>query len=393
MMAGSLRSDGKKVCDDAMMARALILAKRGQYTCMPNPVVGCVIAKNGIIVGEGWHHKVGGPHAEVNALARAGEKSRGATAYVTLEPCSHYGRTPPCVTALITAGITRVVYGMTDPNPKVYGQGLNILQQAGLVVEGPLFSAQSQPLIQGFVKRQQQGMPKVTVKLAMSLDGRTAMASGESQWITGIAARQDVQRLRARSCAIVTGVGTVLHDDPSLTVRASELGLDGRANPIEIAARQPLRVVIDSQLRTPREAKVLKPKLAENTGLSTDTKNFIQGATLIVTANNELQCERAETICLAASTGQVDLSSVLALLAKRECNNVLVEAGAKLAGAFFQAGLVDEFMLYMAPKLLGSSARPLLSLPLNNMDQQIELAITDIRRIGEDIRITATPIL
>lgn len=373
---------GPGSCDLEMMARALKLAARGQYTCMPNPAVGCVIAKGDVVVGEGWHQKAGEAHAEVNALQHAGDFAQGATAYVTLEPCSHYGRTPPCADALITAGVARVVYGMTDPNPKVSGQGLDKLRQAGIAVEGPILETDARQLNRGFIKRQEQDLPWVTVKLAMSLDGRTAMESGESQWITGPAARQDVQRLRAKSCAVVTGIGTVLHDNPSLTVRADELGFDCQEEAATVAVRQPLRVVVDSQLKTPADAKVL----------SSDR------ASLLVTAKDHSDRQDIEIVSLPDSSysgngGQVDLPALLALLAKKECNNVLVEAGAQLAGAFVHTGLVDELVIYMAPKLLGSSARPLLSLPFDRMDQQVELDIQDIRQVGADLRITAKPVV
>lgn len=371
----SLDIDSLGSRDIVMMARAMKLAARGQYTCMPNPAVGCVIVLNNSVVGEGWHQLAGEAHAEVNALQNAGELARGATVYVTLEPCRHFGRTPPCADALIEAGVARVVYGMSDPNPKVAGSGLEKLRQAGIAVEGPVLEVEAQQLNRGFIKRQQQGLPWVTVKLAMSLDGRTAMGSGESQWVTGSAARRDVQRLRAKSCAIVTGIGTVLHDDPSLTVRANELELDNAA---DIATRQPLRVVVDSQLKTPTDAKILS----------------VEGSAFIATACDDsltVPIEGAEVVCLAGDDGQVDLSALLKVLAEKECNRVLVEAGAELAGAFLQAGLVDEFVIYMAPKLLGSSARPLLSLPLDSMDQQVELDITDMRQVGDDVRITARP--
>lgn len=373
---------GPGSCDLEMMARALKLAARGQYTCMPNPAVGCVIVKGDVVVGEGWHQKAGEAHAEVNALQRAGDLAQGATAYVTLEPCSHYGRTPPCANALITAGVSRVVYGMTDPNPSVAGQGLEKLRQAGVAVDGPILEAEARQLNKGFIKRQEQGLPWVTIKLAMSLDGRTAMESGESHWITGPAARQDVQRLRSKSCAVVTGIGTVLHDNPSLTVRANELGFDCPEEAATVAARQPLRMVVDSQLKTPADAKVL----------SSD------GASLLVTAKGHSDRQDIEIVSLPDSSysgngGQVDLPALLALLAKKECNNVLVEAGAQLAGAFVQTGLVDELVIYMAPKLLGSSARPLLSLPFDRMDQQVELDVQDIRQVGGDLRITAKPVV
>lgn len=374
--------DGGSAIDQAMMAKAVKLAARGQYTCMPNPAVGCVIAKGDVVVGEGWHQLAGQAHAEVNALKQAGDKAKGATVYVTLEPCSHYGRTPPCVDALTVAGVARVVYGMTDPNPKVSGRGADKLKQAGIAVEGSTLEADARQLNRGFIKRQEQGLPWVTVKLAMSLDGRTAMASGESQWITGAAARQSVQRLRAKSCAIVTGIGTVLHDDPSLTVRADELGFDCPEEAKTVAARQPLRVVVDSELKTPADAKVL----------SSD------GASLLVTAKGHSDHQGIEIVSLPDSSylggsDQVDLPALLALLAKKECNSVLVEAGAELAGAFVHAGLVDELVIYMAPKLLGSSARPLLSLPFDRMDQQVELDIQDIRQVGGDLRITAKPVV
>lgn len=368
--------DGSAV-DQAMMARAVKLAARGQYTCMPNPLVGCVITSGDSVVGEGWHQFAGQAHAEVNALERTGSQAKDTTAYVTLEPCSHYGRTPPCADALIAAGVSRVVYGMTDPNPSVAGQGLEKLRQAGITVDGPILEAEARQLNKGFIKRQEQGLPLVTIKLAMSLDGRTAMESGESQWITGAAARQDVQRLRAKSCAIVTGIGTVLHDDPSLTVRADELGFENTAEAAKVAARQPLRVVVDSQLKTPADAKVLSS----------------EGEVFIVTAGNNTLKNNTEVVCLAENNGQVDLPALLTLLTEKECNNVLVEAGAELAGAFLQAGLVDEFVVYMAPKLLGSSARPLLTLPFERMDQQVSLDIQDVRQVGDDLRITAKPVV
>lgn len=366
--------------DGAMMARALKLAARGRYTCMPNPAVGCVITRGETIIGEGWHQYAGQPHAEVNALNSVGNNSdnnaSGATAYVTLEPCSHFGRTPPCADALIASGVSRVVYGMTDPNPRVSGQGLEKLRQAGIEVTGPVLEADARQLNRGFIKRQELGIPWVTVKLAMSLDGRTAMDSGESQWITGAAARQDVQRLRARSCAIVTGIGTVLHDNPSLTVRADELGFDSADEAANVASRQPLRVVVDSQLKIPEGAKLFS----------------VGGDTLIATAVVDAETNRGDVLCLPDGRGGVDLAALLNVLAAKECNNLLVEAGATLAGAFLQAGLVDEFVIYMAPKLLGSSARPLLSLPFDCMKEQVALDLVDIRQVGDDIRITATPV-
>ncbi|TNE82907.1 MAG: bifunctional diaminohydroxyphosphoribosylaminopyrimidine deaminase/5-amino-6-(5-phosphoribosylamino)uracil reductase RibD [Gammaproteobacteria bacterium] len=357
--------------DAGMMARALQLAARGCYTTMPNPAVGCVIARGDEVVGEGWHQRAGEPHAEVHALRAAGARAKGASAYVSLEPCSHHGRTPPCADALIEAGVARVVYGMQDPNPNVAGRGLEKLRQAGITVDGPLLEAEARALNRGFIKRQQQQLPRVTVKLAMSLDGRTAMASGESQWITGPAARSDVQRLRARSSAIVTGLGTVVHDNPALTVRAVDLGLE---NAEEIVRRQPLRVVVDSQLRIPRDCQLLGDS----------------GATLVASATGG-ELPGAEVVALDNGSGRVDLKALLGLLAQRECNEVLVEAGAELAGAFVAAGLADELVVYMAPKLLGSAARPLLTLPLQAMSEAQDVEIVDIRAIGDDWRITARP--
>ncbi len=360
--------------DLEMMARAIELARRGEYTTMPNPRVGCVLCRDGEIIGEGWHQRAGGPHAEVHALTAAGDKATGATAYVTLEPCSHHGRTPPCADALIAAGVSRVVYGMIDPNPQVAGAGIHRLQQAGIEVDGPLLQEQAQALNPGFSKRQREGLPRVTLKLAMSLDGRTAMASGESQWITGAAARSDVQRLRARSCAIVTGIETVLADNPSMTVRADELGLE---NSVEVASRQPLRVIVDSKLRIPPEATILQGELVL---LAT-----AKAATALTKLPN------AEIVPLPGSDGRVDLTALLAELARRQCNDVLIESGAVLAGAFLRQKLVDEMVYYVAPALLGSDARPLLQLPLQTMAEKIQLNTVDLRAVGNDWRIIATP--
>ena len=357
--------------DSQMMARAMTLAGKGKYTASPNPCVGCVLVQGETIVGEGWHRKAGEPHAEVNALRDAGDQAVGATAYVTLEPCSHHGRTPPCAEALIEAKVSRVVYGMQDPNPQVSGTGLEKLRAAGVEVDGPLLEEQAQQLNRGFIKRQQQGLPFVTVKLAMSLDGRTAMESGESQWITGPDARSDVQRLRARSCAVITGIGSILQDDPSMSVRADELGMeDDQAQ--SVAEQQPLRVVVDSQLRTPETAKILP-----------------QPGTVLIAAAKAGNLTGAEVISLPGD-GQVNLQALLQELAQRECNEVLVEAGAKLAGAFVAAGLVNELVVYTAPKLLGSEAKPLLELPFAEMAQQMSLEISDLRLVGDDIRITCS---
>ena len=366
--------------DIQMMAQALKLASRGKSTCMPNPVVGCVLVKNGDVLSEGWHAIAGEGHAEINALNAAGEEAHGSTAYVTLEPCCHYGRTPPCVDALIAAGVVRVVFGATDPDPKISGNGLAELKKAGILVEGPLLEAQAQQLNQGYIKRHQSGQPWVTVKLAMSVDGRTAMDDGASQWITGFHARRDVQRLRANYCAIITGVGTVLSDNPSLTVRyegVDDRALDEQELPRKMASKQPLRVVVDSQLKTPVGSKVLS----------------LPGSVLVASAVDRGMPghDGVETISLPNNNGQVDLIKLLKVLAEKGCNNVLIEAGSKLAGEFMLKGLVDELVIYMAPKLLGSMAMPLFSLPFASMAQQIELDITDIRQVGNDWRITANP--
>lgn len=359
--------------DHQFMARAVRLARRGLYTTDPNPRVGCVLVKDGVIVGEGFHLRTGEPHAEPNALAAAGAKAQGATAYVTLEPCCHHGRTPPCSDGLIEAGVSRVVLAMQDPNLKVAGGGKQQLQQADIEVEiGPL-QAEAQALNPGFIKRMQQGLPYVRCKLAMSLDGRTAMASGESKWITGAEARQDVQRLRARSSAIITGIETVLADDPSMNVR-----LDG------IEVQQPLRVVLDSTLRMPLDAKMLA----------------MPGKTIVVCcsevdADRETRLEQGgvEVVRLDGCIESIDLKLLLQLLAEREVNEVMVESGAVLAGAFISAGLVDELVVYMAPHLLGAGARGLVDIPgLEHMQDRVDLDIMDVRMVGKDMRITARPV-
>ncbi len=367
--------------DSRYMQRAIELAKGGLYSASPNPRVGCVLVRDGMIIGEGFHLRPGEGHAEVNALAAIADSgdARGATAYVTLEPCNHTGRTSPCSEALVRAGITRVVLAMQDPYPQVAGKGMETLRAAGISVDCGLLEAEARALNPGFLKRFEHGLPWVRLKLAMSLDGRTAMASGESQWITGPAARSDVQRLRARSCAIVSGVDSVVMDKASLTVRADELGLP---NGDEIATRQPLRVVLDSRLRLPADAGILKQP----------------GHTLVVAASGydseqrqALEAVGAEVLVMTGADGQVNLAALLKELAKRDCNEVMVETGATLAGAFWQSGLVDQLHVYMAPTLLGSEARPLMRLPFSQMDQQQRLLIDSIEPVGEDWRIDARP--
>ena len=358
-----------------MMARALQLARLGQYSAMPNPHVGCVLVRDGQVIGEGFTQPAGGNHAEVEAL-NAAQDARGATAYVSLEPCSHQGKTGPCADALISAGVSRVVAAMEDPNPLVAGRGLDKLREAGVVVECGLLESEAREVIPGFISRMSRGRPRVRAKLAMSLDGRTAMASGESQWITGPAARRDVQRLRARSCAIVTGVGTVLADDCSLLVRADELALDEPAASLA-ARRQPLRVVLDSALQTPPGAKVLR-------GCG-DTILFHADG-IVVPTILEQPCE-----ALPSGPGGLDLGEMVNRLCQRQCNEILVESGPRLAGAMLQAGLLDELIVYMAPTLMGNRARPLLELPLDEMSDQVPLEIADLRKVGKDWRITAVP--
>ncbi|CAA0093038.1 Riboflavin biosynthesis protein RibD [Halioglobus japonicus] len=366
--------------DTQMMARALQLARRGQYSAMPNPHVGCVLVRDGHIIGEGFTRPAGGNHAEVEALHAAGD-AKGATAYVTLEPCSHQGKTGPCADALVQAGVARVVVAMSDPNPLVSGQGLETLRAAGITVECGLLESEAQAVIPGFIARMTRGRGRVRAKMAMSLDGRTAMASGESQWITGPAARQDVQRLRAMSCAIVTGVGTVLADDCSLTVRPGELGLAHEEAQLA-ASRQPLRVVMDSRLQTPPGAKVLDG--SSSTLLCHDRA---------VAVPESIRATPAECLALYRDDTGLDLAGLMAHLATQQCNEILVESGPRLAGALLQAGLLDELIVYMAPALLGDQARPLLELPLQHMSEKVQLNLKDVRKVGTDWRFTAVPLL
>ncbi|MDP1930835.1 MAG: bifunctional diaminohydroxyphosphoribosylaminopyrimidine deaminase/5-amino-6-(5-phosphoribosylamino)uracil reductase RibD [Gammaproteobacteria bacterium] len=361
-----------------------INAATNVYSTTPNPRVGCVIVRDGVIVGTGWHQKPGLPHAEVVALREAGELACGATAYVSLEPCCHHGRTPPCTDALITAGVTEVIFAMLDPNPLVAGKGAQALRDAGVKVTWPLLEDDARTLNRGFIKRMDEGLPFVRCKLAMSLDGRTAMASGESQWITGPAARADVQKLRAESCAVLTGVNTVLSDNPGLNVRAEQLqGADvsiDRAN--EAAARQPLRVILDSSLRTPPESKILS----------------LPGDVLFLVGAPHLQqyarFQDSKALIREVPTvpgGRVDLRAAMTLLSSEfSCNEVLLEAGPTLGGAMIQAGLVDEVIIYIGAKFLGSDALPLLNLPgLRHMSDHVGLEIIDVQGIAGDCRITA----
>jgi len=356
--------------DRQYMARAIQLASKGLYTTDPNPRVGCVLVRDGQIIGEGYHRRAGEGHAEVNALQEAGDAT-GSTAYVTLEPCSHFGRTPPCAQGLIDAGITRVVAAMVDPNPQVAGRGLTMLKEAGIDASSGLLCDQAHALNPGFISRMERGRPYIRLKIATSVDGRTAMASGESQWITGAHARADVQRLRARSSAIVTGVGSVLQDDSALTVREEQL--PETVKPLT-EGHQPLRVVLDSQGRLPTTAKMLT----------------LPGKTLWVTGQRCADLNGADQLVLATNTdGRIDLKALLSYLADQtSCNEVLVECGAELAGAFIQAGLVDEIVHYMAAKLMGSDARPMAVMPIDVMQDVVSLSLKDLRQLGDDIRFT-----
>jgi diaminohydroxyphosphoribosylaminopyrimidine deaminase/5-amino-6-(5-phosphoribosylamino)uracil reductase len=366
--------------DHFYMARAIRLAERGLYTTHPNPRVGCVLVRDGVIVGEGFHRRAGEPHAERNALAEAGERARGATAYVTLEPCCHHGRTPPCSDGLIEARVARVVVAMTDPNPRVAGQGIAQLQAAGIRVDQGVMTAQAQALNPGFIARMSRGRPFVRCKLAMSLDGRTAMASGESKWITGEAARLDVQRLRARSDAIITGIGTVRADDPAMNVRLSAAELPGVASDDYLL--QPLRVVLDPDLQMSPSARMLN----------------LPGPTLVVSTTDDesrrraLEAAGAEVIQLPRRGLGIDLERLMEMLAQRGINEVLIESGPTLAGAAVAAGVVDQLTIYAAPILMGSDARGLLNLPaLTEMKHRIDLEIEDLRMVGADLRIRVKP--
>ncbi|HEY3519824.1 MAG TPA: bifunctional diaminohydroxyphosphoribosylaminopyrimidine deaminase/5-amino-6-(5-phosphoribosylamino)uracil reductase RibD [Rhodanobacteraceae bacterium] len=390
-------SPGFSATDHAMMARALRLAERGLFTTQPNPRVGCVIARGEEIIGEGWHLRAGEPHAEVFALRAAGMRARGATAYVTLEPCAHYGRTPPCADALVEAGIARVIAACEDPNPRTAGGGLRRLREAGIEVESGLMCNAARELNRGFLSRMECGRPWVRVKLAMSLDGRTALASGESKWITGEAARADVQRWRARSSAILTASGTARADDPRLTVRSSErhphpgLPLEGESEKqpprkdgvreglggdgVSVKGFKPLRVVLDRRLDSlPAGAHLLDGSTPTLVLHSPDAQP---------SDGRYAQTELA-AVDLDAN-GKLDLHAVMRLLAQKQVNELQVEAGPRLCGALFEAGLVDELLLYVAPVLLGDCARPLLALrPLESMVQRHTLRVIDQRSVGED---------
>ncbi|MCP5245765.1 MAG: bifunctional diaminohydroxyphosphoribosylaminopyrimidine deaminase/5-amino-6-(5-phosphoribosylamino)uracil reductase RibD [Burkholderiales bacterium] len=356
-----------KPIDHVMMSQALQLAEKGLNTTSPNPRVGCVITQDDRIVGSGWHEKAGQAHAEINALSMAGDQAHGATAYVTLEPCSHHGRTPPCVDALIKAGIARVVIAMEDPNPLVLGNGIKALRQAGIDVQTGLLHEQAQALNIGFVTRIQHGRPWVRLKIAASLDGKTALNNGLSQWITSEPARKDGHRWRARSCAMMTGINTVLADNARLTVRHIP------------TSRQPKKIIIDNRLQIPLDANVLQGE-----------ETFVFTAAAANTEKISALEKMGVRVLVCGKADKVDLIAMMATLAEQELNEILVEAGSGLNGALLQTGLVDELIIYMAPSLLGSDAKAMLQLPeLTRLDQKIALRIVDVRMIGQDIRVIA----
>jgi diaminohydroxyphosphoribosylaminopyrimidine deaminase / 5-amino-6-(5-phosphoribosylamino)uracil reductase len=351
--------------DEHYMARALRLARHGLTSTHPNPRVGCVIVRDGEIVGEGWHVRAGEPHAEIFALREAGARARGAAMYVTLEPCCHHGRTPPCVDALMVAGIARVVIAMQDPNAKVAGKGIAQLRSAGMVVDVGVLQQEAEALNRGFMSRMTRRRPWVRVKLAASMDGRTTAANGASQWITGPAARADVHSWRAQSDAILTGIGTVLADDPALTAR------DGDT----LLPRQPVRIVLDTHARLPADARILRQP-----GLVWQVHS---GAHVATTA--------AHSMIAPLQSGRIDLAYTMQMLADREINDVWVEAGPILSGALVAAGLVDELMLYFAPHVLGDGGRGMFTLPLvQSLQDRKQITLRDVRCVGEDLRITAT---
>ncbi len=353
--------------DEVAMRRALELAVRGLYSTAPNPRVGAVLARDGEVVGEGWHERPGQPHAEPHAIRDAGERAHGATAYVTLEPCNHHGRTPPCVDALLAAGVRRVVYAVGDPNPRVNGSGAARLRAAGVIVESGLLEREAEELNAGFMMRMRKGRPFVRLKSAASLDGRTALANGKSKWITSVESRADVQHWRAQSGAILTSAATVLADDPRLDVRIE-------------TPRQPMRVVLDRRRRVDKKARILKPP--------GDVVLFA-GEQARGKASRDRAVEtfgRARIERVRIARGHLDLARVFARLAELEVNDVLVECGPRLAGALFSAGLVDEWLLYLAPKLLGSNARPLTTLPpITRIAAARRFELCESKQIGPDL--------
>ncbi len=390
--------------DFEYMRKAITLAQKGIYTTDPNPRVGCVVVKDEEIIGEGWHQKAGEPHAEVNALLSCcksaedlcSEIAEGSTVYVTLEPCSHFGRTPPCADRLVEAKVKRVVIAMQDPNPQVAGNGIKKLEDAGIQVEVGLMQQEAEQLNPGFIKRMQTGLPFVRCKMAMSLDGRTAMASGESKWITADEAREDVHRLRARSSAIITGIGSILHDDPQMNARLKEEHSAGKKQDV----KQPLRVVIDPNLQIVETARIFGDDLNRHSreGGNPEKEVVILSCEKVITTNAEkvklLEQKGAKVVSAKMlDSEKMDLQWVVECLGSEGVNELMVEAGSILSGAFLQAGLIDELLVYMAPHIMGSAAKGLFDLPgLDKMADKVELDIMDIRAVGKDWRIVAKPI-
>jgi len=355
--------------DHECMATALRLAAKGLYSTHPNPRVGCVIADRERILGRGWHEFAGGAHAEISALRDAGDTAKGNTAYITLEPCSHHGRTPPCTEALLSAGIARVVVASTDPNPAVNGQGLERLREAGVAAEAGLMASAAETLNPGFFMRMRQGRPWVRVKSAISLDGRTALDNGDSKWISSELSRRDVQKWRARSSAVLTGIGTVLADNPAMNARLDGLG------------RQPLRVIADSRWRTPADSRILA-----------DPATAVIAGARDAVIPQELQATGAKCLALPANAGRIDLGALLHRLAEMEVNEIQVEAGARLCGALIKARLVDELLIYQAPILLGEGGQgPFAFGPLESMDERTHLKLQETRCLGDDLRLRLEP--
>ncbi len=366
--------------DYSYMAQAIKLADKARFTTSPNPKVGCVIVKDDVVVGEGYHIQAGGPHAEVHALRAAGEQAKGATAYVTLEPCSHFGRTPPCAQGLIDAGVAKVVVGMTDPNPRVSGNGIKRLEEAGIEVVCNCLTEQCEQLNRGFIKRMTVKKPYVRLKLAASIDGRTAMSSGESQWITGPDSRADVQVYRAKSCAIITGSGTVLADEPALVVRETQLKQPYPLSDTVTQVRQPLRVVIDNEHQVEKNNAFFSHKQSDILMVSNQHRSDFA------------DLEHVTCLQLKGKERHVDLNALLAELAEKEINEVWLEAGARLAGAFIEQDLVDELIIYQAPMLLSEDSRGLIDIPfLSKLSQAKRWQYRDIRQVGDDIRLSLVP--
>jgi diaminohydroxyphosphoribosylaminopyrimidine deaminase/5-amino-6-(5-phosphoribosylamino)uracil reductase len=365
------------------MSRAIQLARRGQYTTRPNPNVGCVLVANERLISEGFHYQAGQAHAEVQAIKSAQKIPKGTTAYVTLEPCNHQGRTGPCTQALIESGIKHVVYGMVDPNPRVSGEGLEALRKAGIEVRGPVLETEVRKLNPGFILRMQQQRPWIRCKIAASLDGATAMASGESQWITGKAARADVQKWRAKSCAILTGIASVLQDDSRLTLREDELGL---ANSADILVNPPLRVVLDSHLSIPLDASILQGTAST---LLMTLESTAQAESKKMEQLKELNRGRVDVVAFPESSeGRIPLTTAVEYLAKDyQCNELLVEAGATLTGQFMQQNLLDECIVYQAPVLMGGQTKPMFDLSIEKMADKKNLQITDMRKVGDSLRL------